>query len=433
MKRSFATLGIATVGVLTAALCTSCNSSGSTSSSAARSTGSSAADHVAGGTKADSSKSSVLVGFENLEGGTTFSLPNAREGFEAGIDYVNSELGGINGHPLKAVECKSAGTPDAAVACGNQFVQNKVVLSVLGTDFSADAALPVLKSGGIVTLGSLAFTPGLNTAVGSAYMDYYASQEGFAANLVNAKNADDTTIAEIYPDQPAQHTIVSKTVQPIAKKLGVRVKAYYYPAQTDWTSLATTVLASNPQAVDLYTSDADCLPAVPALRAAGFTGIIQTQSCQSLQQRLSASALKDVYFGSPLYSPSVSPLPAKVASDVSIYNSYMKKDASDFGKPGFSNDQGQQGFFLAVQAASHLTQIKASSGDSISAADVKAGMGTTKGSLFFRTTSYDCSTPSWPGTTACAQGLLYFKENSDKSLVAVSGKTVDVSTARPSR
>ncbi|MDP9116955.1 MAG: ABC transporter substrate-binding protein, partial [Actinomycetota bacterium] len=127
MKRSFATLGLAAVGVLTAALCTSCSSSSKTGSSGSSSTGSSASSgHVVGGTKADSSKSPVLVGFQNLEGGTVFSLPAYRQGFEAGIDYVNTELGGVNGHPIKAVECKSAGTPDSAVACGNQFVQSKV-------------------------------------------------------------------------------------------------------------------------------------------------------------------------------------------------------------------------------------------------------------------------------------------------------------------
>ena len=149
--------------------------------------------------------------------------------------------------------------------------------------------------------------------------------------------------------------------------------------------------------------------------------------------RLSPSALKDVYFGSAVYSASASSLPAKVQADVSIYTRYMTKDVSDFGKAGFSSDQGQQGFFLAVQAASHLSQIKASSGDSLTAADVKAGMASTKGTLFFRTSTYDCSKPTWPSTTACATGVLYFKEHSDKKLVALSDKPVDVSAARPSK
>ena len=434
MKRSFATLGIAAVGVLTAALCTSCSSSSSSSSKSSGSSSgstSTAVSHAASGTKADSSKSPVLVGLQNLEGGTVFSLPSVREGFEAGIDYVNSELGGINGHPLKAVECKSAGTPDAAVACGNQFVQSKVVLAVLGVDFAADATLPILKSANIAMLGTIALTPGVNSATGSTYMDWTSLQENYAANLVNAKADGATKVADIYPDQPADHSLYSSTVKPIAKKLGVTVKDFYYPAQTDWTSLATTVMASNPKAVDLYSNDADCASAVPALRAAGFTGVIRTESCQSLLARLSPSALKDVYFGGSMYGARVADLPAKVASDVAIYNSYMTKDVSDFKKPTFSNDQGQTGFFLAVQAASHLKQITVPAGGSLTAAAVKAGMGATKGTLFFRTVNYDCSKPTWPGSTACATGTLEFKETSDKKLVAVSKTPTDVSAARP--
>lgn len=452
MKRPLLTLGLLAV---TGLVCASCSSSSKTttsgtstsadtttsstaahpsalaSSSAAASSSAPTSSSAPSSGKADPSKTAVAVGFENLEGGPIFSLPNTREGFEAGIDYVNAELGGVNGHPLKAVECKSAGTPDAAVNCGNQFVQNKVVLSVLGTDFSADAILPVLKSANIVMLGPEALTPGVNSAIGYAFMDYYPAQEGYAANLSNAKAAGATNVAEVYPDQPAQHALYSTVIAPIGTRIGVKVKDFYYPAQTDWASLATTIAASKPNAVDLYSSDADCIAAVPALRAAGYTGIIQMLACQSLQQRLSYSQLKNVYFGSPLYTPAFASAPAKAQSDLAIYARYMAKDVSEFGKAGFSNDQGEQGFFLAVQAADHLRQIKPSSGDAITAADVKAGMPSTKGPLFFRTGTYDCSKPTWPGTTGCATGIVFAQETSDGKLAALPNQPVDISAARP--
>src|SRR2546423_1916498 len=55
--------------------------------------------------KADASKPAVLVGYHNLEGGA-ISLPEIRQGFESGLNYVNEELGGINGRPLTADYCK---------------------------------------------------------------------------------------------------------------------------------------------------------------------------------------------------------------------------------------------------------------------------------------------------------------------------------------
>ena len=429
MTRSFATLGFAATGVLVTALCASCSSSGGSSGSSGASA---LASRVAGGTKADSTKSSVVIGYQNLEGGTVFSLPNAREGFQAGLDYVNSELGGVNGHPVKAVICKSAGTPDSAVNCGNQFAQSKAVLAVLGTDFAADAALPVLKSASIVMLGPQPLTQNTNTDVGYVYMDEASQQELFASNLANAKAYGNDNIAEIYADQPANHTLYSQVVSPMAKRLDVKVKDFYYPAQADWTTIASTVAATSPKAVDLYTDAGNCSPAVTALRSAGYSGVIQTESCQSMQQQLPASQLENVYFASALYTSAYTSLPEKVKSEVAIYTSYMTKDVKDFTQTGFSNDQGEQGFFLAVQAANHLDQIKASSGDTITAADVKAGMGATKGTRFFTTTGYDCAKPTWPGTTACGSGLIYTEESSSGKLVELPHQPVDISAARPS-
>jgi len=56
----------------------------------------------------------VLVGFHNLEGGA-ISLPQIREAFLAGVNYVNEELGGINGRPMKADTCNLDVTPESSV------------------------------------------------------------------------------------------------------------------------------------------------------------------------------------------------------------------------------------------------------------------------------------------------------------------------------
>src|SRR6185369_15145781 len=69
---------------------------------------------------ADSSKPPVLVGFHNLEGGV-ISLPEIRQAFESGVKYVNEELGGINGRPMKAETCNLDITPESSVNCANQF------------------------------------------------------------------------------------------------------------------------------------------------------------------------------------------------------------------------------------------------------------------------------------------------------------------------
>ncbi len=165
-------------GVILAVLLAVSSACGSDNSAAkpATSAGSKSPSGAPDGTAADQSKDPVTVGFHNLEGGS-ISLPDVRIGFEAGVKYVNEHLGGINGHPLKAINCKTDGTPEASVSCANQFVEQKVVAAVQGADFGADAMLPVLKSAGLAEIGSFPLTPGMNSAVGDAFFFEYSAEE----------------------------------------------------------------------------------------------------------------------------------------------------------------------------------------------------------------------------------------------------------------
>src|SRR5215212_9927257 len=132
----------ATTAESTAASTAASTSAGGTATTAGAPTTTAAAK------AADSSMAPVVFGFHNLEGGA-LSLPEVRVGFEEGIKYVNEELGGINGHPVRIESCNLDITPESSVNCANQFVEKNVAVAVQGVDPSADAALPVLKQANI--------------------------------------------------------------------------------------------------------------------------------------------------------------------------------------------------------------------------------------------------------------------------------------------
>ena len=92
----------------------------------------------------------------------SISLPEIREAFESGVNYVNEELGGINGRPMEAVTCNLDITPESSVNCANEFVEQNVVVAVQGVDVAADAALPIWEQAGLVDIAFAGFTPGLN-------------------------------------------------------------------------------------------------------------------------------------------------------------------------------------------------------------------------------------------------------------------------------
>jgi branched-chain amino acid transport system substrate-binding protein len=378
----------------------------------------------ASGTPADPSKPAVKIGFHNLEGGS-ISLPDVRLGFEAGLKYVNEELGGVNGHKLEASYCKTDGTPESSVNCGNKFVSDKAVLSVQGADFGTDAMLPVLKTGDVVEFGSFALTPGANAQIGDAYMTYFAAEEGYAASVVQQKENGAKKVAVAMVDNAASRASYDKIIEPAGKKIGVTTKAFYFPAGTDWAVLSATILSWGADAVTLYAAS-EALPAVQAFRSAGFDGYIDVGSNTDIIPQLDESMLEKVTFNSPVYPPSASEFPEGVKDDIATFNRFTKSLQKDGNESRL-----QSGFYTAVMTADALRQI-AETNDSLTAKVVHDGMATIKGDRqIFRTVGYDCSTPTWPNTTACGTGSLYFTGNKDGKLEPLPNQPVDISAVLP--
>src|SRR5215207_5436445 len=244
------------------------NSATSAASAAGGATAGGAAPTTGAPVQADDSQPPVLVGFHNLEGGA-ISLPEIKWGFESGLNYVNEELGGINGRPITADYCQLDVTPESSVNCANQFVESGVVAAVQGVDVAADAALPILKEAGIVEIGFFAFSPGMNKAKGDAFFTLFANEDNYAGDLVTQQKLGAKSEAVVTADLPTSHSLDKDVIQPTAEKLGMDVKAFYYPTQTDWTTFAATIVASGPDAVSFPAPEEQvCLAAVPALRSA---------------------------------------------------------------------------------------------------------------------------------------------------------------------
>lgn len=377
------------------------------------------------GTAADDTLDPVKVGFHNLEGGS-ISLADVRIGFEAGIAYVNERLGGINGHPLEAINCKTDGTPETSVNCANQFVEEKAVLAVQGADFGADAMLPVLKSAGLAELGAFPLTPGMNSAVGDAFFMQGSAEEGYAATLVQLQELGATKIAMVMVDAPTSHETYDDIIAPAAEELGVETKVFYVPAQSDWTVQAATVLAWEPDAIATYVA-ADALAAVPAFRTAGFGGYITAGSNIEIIPQLDAAVLEKTLFSASYYLPEFSDIPEEVQPDIDAFNAYATADMDETS----SITQRQTGFYTALMAAYVLTDI-GSDTDPLTAEAVHAGLATSSGERQpFRTNGWDCANPSWPGTTACGTGNVYATPDEEGVLAPLPDQPVDISAVLP--
>ena len=77
--------------------------------------------------KADASLPPVTIGFVNQQGGQQAIGPLATTGAQIAVKYINTELGGIDGHPLVLKTCFIRSAEEEGTTCGQQFLANKSI------------------------------------------------------------------------------------------------------------------------------------------------------------------------------------------------------------------------------------------------------------------------------------------------------------------
>ncbi len=372
---------------------------------------------------ADDSLEPVTFGFHNAEG-AALSLPEIRHGFEEGIRYVNEELGGINGHPIEIESCNVALTPESSVNCANQFVEAGVEVAVQGVDYGADAALPVLSQAGIAEIALAAFTPGVNSSQGDAFVTLASTQEFLGADMKAMSELGTTHVAVLLLDTPAGHAYETDVLAPIIEQLGMECSFLYFTATTDWTSFAAVIVGSGADGVSFPApEEGNILAAVPALRAAGFEGPIHAGSTVQYLDQLDEDLLENIYNHKEFYYTSFTEVPERAQQDIDIWQRYMEEAGYEDESPLYT----QLGFHVAVTA---MDMVRQTEGE-LTAENIKASLPNAKGHTFFRTTDYDCSAPVWPGTTACGAGVIFVKATPDRQVEETDFSPLDISDLVP--
>jgi branched-chain amino acid transport system substrate-binding protein len=142
-KTAYAGIAALAVALLAAAGCSSSSSSSTTSpaTSAAAApspsgtTGGLGAQSVTnyltytGGKSgpANSSLTPVTVGFVNQQGGPVAIGLHATDGAEMAVKYINTQLGGVDGHPVQLDTCFIASAEEEGTGCAQKFLANKNV------------------------------------------------------------------------------------------------------------------------------------------------------------------------------------------------------------------------------------------------------------------------------------------------------------------
>jgi branched-chain amino acid transport system substrate-binding protein len=179
------------------------------------------------------------------------SFPELRRDAEAAVNYVNNELDGVGGRPIRLEKCVTTGAPETSQACANKLRSKGVVAVIGGVDVGAAASLPVLEQAKIPYVGT---SPSLGDELTSD--DAFMLTGGTGGDLLGqATYATDTLRAKrvgiVYVDLPGLLSTAVEATRQVLKKKGVTdVKLVSAKADArDLTPALSQVNEGNPDVI----------------------------------------------------------------------------------------------------------------------------------------------------------------------------------------
>jgi branched-chain amino acid transport system substrate-binding protein len=348
------------------------------------------------GTKATGSV--VKIGLINPEGGATTDLPDLREAAEAALKYANEQLGGIGGHQIEYVICKSKEDPASSRDCANQMVEAKVAAVLTTATGMGDAIVPVVTGAGIPYVAAQG-----NSGTEFASPHAYMWTGGFPGTMLSiakfSKGLGYQKVNALALNAPAVIGGISQLATPMFTAMGMKITITPLPlGAADVTPQVTTAEKGKPDA-ELIAGDAPiCIAVLKALQTTGTkTQVLAGQPCSDAKVTEAVGSALD---GAKIFSP------YDTSSDdieAQLYRYVMSRYAPSANSTGLAGIayEGALTLFRAVKDVTDVTPagidaaLKAAKGVPIAAGH---GMTATCDGKQFPTLSALCSSGAMVST-----------------------------------
>src|SRR6516165_7891590 len=359
--RSSSWISLAAAVVVTGLLAAGCGSSSSSSSASSAATTSSGSSggststatatptSFSFGTPKQATGSPYVFGMINDETGPV-TFPEARQGAIAAMDYVNSYLGGINGHPIQIDSCIGDGTPAGAARCATELVA-KHPMAILGAaDVGAPASIPIYGHANLAYIGGIPFTPVPFIAPNSIQFWSVSVGDNAAAAVYAGKTLGVKSVALVYFSNPQGESIIPQ-ITPVFKAAGVTTIKYVplSPTSPDPSPQAALVQSSGAELAYIDVPNG-CGNVLKSLKSVGYTGkLMGIDPCGAPPVITAASGgANGMYIASPFLLQSGS------SHDAQLFQAAMKKWAA----PGTLIDSiSTAGFATVINVQQVLSTI----------------------------------------------------------------------------
>lgn len=350
--------------------------------------------------------SPIKIGFASPETGAV-SFPGGRKGAEAAEEYINKDLGGINGHRLQLEFCDVQNSVQATQACGQKFASDKSMPFALATlnvfgNAGLDAAM---KAAGKPVLGGVGITPS-DLSDPNAYWVYAGNPAAYGAigDVVKAEAAkggvDHLSVIHNDGDQSTINGL--KTVQQHLAGSTQMIKAAVAPNAADYLSSISAAKVTNNSVLELaILNPTACLAAAKDLDKLGIHPKLVLAAATCVTQDMAAANPK--LFEGWYFDVAVQNVFSEKADNppsVKEYIAAWKKYGS-----GTLPSDADMGFGVTM---SMYKILKAEKVTKVTPDSVTAAIKAYKGPVPLSSGSLDCPGPA-PTPSMCNAGVSWYQ------------------------
>ncbi len=293
---------------------------------------------------ADDSLEPITIGLINQEGAVP-AFPEITPAAQAAVDYINAELGGINGHPLEIEFCYIGSSEEDGQRCAQEMLNNDDIQVVTeGVFVIGNRSVYATLEGRKPILGGVPVT-GDDFAAQDAF--FWTSGSigvipGLAVFSVLELEAKDVAI--IYTDNDAGRAAAVDLAKPYVEQHGGTARTIAIAdGVADATAAIRSVGAENSDVFMILSNSAGCINVYNGMQALGISpqvvSIILCEADDVLEAVGGLEALEGWYIGG--YGPHIRL--EGVNPEVDLYLEKMHQyggddiDVSDFASAIFAN------------------------------------------------------------------------------------------------
>jgi branched-chain amino acid transport system substrate-binding protein len=214
----------------------------------------------------------VQIGWLNQQGGPVVIGGLATAGAQFAVNYINSQLGGVDGHPVKLNTCFIATSEQQGTTCGQHFVANNKVSVILeGAVATGIQPFYTTLAGKKPVIGGVAATPVDNTQKNATILFGDATHVdapigSYAKKVLHAKTA-----SIVYPNGQSLNN-GANAIKAALQAEGISVKVVTYdPTLTDVTQPLQEAGVTSADVVVPLSTAGGCVALAKGLQSLGVT------------------------------------------------------------------------------------------------------------------------------------------------------------------